>query len=355
MSANGCQVDQDCAPNQFCTLEYNYGGPATANWNGTCNPKTAGAAVGAACTDESDCAGLGCINGYCSAHCLTDSECAGNQTCVGNSSFIDSSGTNESVDVILNQFFCLGFTNPTSSCLAHADCGFGKTCTLMVIPNPNPNFKTDGPYILSGVCEDEPGTLEYGEPCVHWSECKSALCSDQGHCTHYCDSSADCGTVTQDVTTYISLCKRSVRFLPDTAAIESGGESFVYDNSCVAYSGESPACASPNGSEPYGCPSGEFCGTNTIGFGPNVPFTTEFYCFPDDSGLATGQPCNAESECSQGLCMPDGNGDTFCSEYCSPSNDTCGGGTTCQPTTVRPRQGIYESNSQVLDVCLFTD
>lgn len=104
---------------------------------------------------------------------------------------------------------------------------------------------------------------------------------------------------------------------------------------CIGPEGTSDAyCTKKDGcTQDDECPSGFWCGAIRVGSGTqDVDFSTQPRVCMRRTFCA---PCETDIDCSfqtNGICVPDANGEKFCSLPCAPGTDSCILGASCEDT-----------------------
>jgi cysteine-rich repeat protein len=116
---------------------------------------------------------------------------------------------------------------------------------------------------------------------------------------------------------------------------------------CIGSEGNADAnCSKPDGCDTdTDCPSGYWCGATRVAADGEIDFSTQ-----PKTCLRRGfcDPCETDIDCSHSLnaiCVPDVNGEKFCSTSCTPGTDSCVIGASCDSlddgrTACRPDVGI---------------
>jgi len=373
----GCDVSPDCGKGFYCRFFWNGEIGQAAGLENMClgeNPE--GVALGEKCDSNTSDNIPGatckaedlCIGGYCSAMCLSNSDCdtTKGQACGILEFPIDADDPEDDVyDAVLAFGACQTFPGATGSCLKNADCGANLQCELYAINNPDQSAAADGPYLLEGVCVPVdtatfPGTTgDYGTLCQSSAECKSGYClgataQNAGVCSTICEASTDCPAITLDGDTFQGLCNS---YLYGWGGNLDDPRVNYNLNLCVPTSDPMTDCSTG-----YTCAAGEACFPNVISWDPATKSQVEYFCADittegDPAPTKTvGQACNPNSEaveCLSGICFSTNGSETvgYCTALCD-DNAACSNGTSCIDVTRAARRGQYAGNSATYGLCL---
>lgn len=248
-----------------------------------------GSPTGAGCDGNGQCEGGTCVesgdfnDGYCTSVGCQSGDCAGNATCVDN-----SSGPN----------LCMKLCSDESDCRPGYACEPSESAgsSICVPDGTNPD---------DGYRVDQPGGGGTGSSCLVDSACRGETCLrtsefSEGYCT-----SEGCG--------------------PPGTSGSCDGEGGV----CLGNSKGPNICLSECSGD-GDCRSGYTCQTASSASGKQVcaPAGTD----PDDGyevggGPNTGQPCQQNSDCGSGVCMQS---DGFEGGYCTEPDCGSGGSGSCE-------------------------
>jgi hypothetical protein len=220
-----CAGEAECAPGQICTKL-----PGSANV-AFCQPRPAGLALGAGCTDNDQCQTRLCSDGVCSLTCLNETFCAGaaatchpvgdlaigeiSGACNANpgGTFGIGAGCSDSSDCASGHCDLLalfaGFSPACAAlCRTKLDCAPLQECNLtFYATKPNPQaleYDPQAPYVLYDsvmACytpSKPPGNKADATVCAAPSECQSHVClpllpsSSNAYCTRHCTTSSQC-------------------------------------------------------------------------------------------------------------------------------------------------------------------
>lgn len=244
-----CASDEDCATQTDCAvLETTAGGALET----VCVPATGGDSTGVACTTDTDCASLLCLDGACAAPCDDSTQCAGNQLC--NNVSVTKGAATTTLNV------CQTF--PQKTCDETSDCLDGVRVCSDIRANAN--------NIYESFCA-LPNTAAaglMGATCASPNECRENIClSASKTCSVVCNSDDDCaagmGCTTfrmssNNVTTYLGFCIDSCG---DNGDCSNGNvctisSDFINDD-------VDQVCEAPRGTKDLGesCANGDECQT----------------------------------------------------------------------------------------------
>ena len=349
-----CEVDADCGTPGFLCRTHASFDQVPPVWSHTCvmAPPEATATLGEACTNNPADALLCdnpdlCYKGQCSAHCLSDADCAtaaGGQTCSTAEIPFDVDA-DALLDAILPLAVCepVPHEGPMMECGTDLDCPAGEVCTPLEGPAPE---GAPYPYQIHQVCRSMPESFgAYGSTCGSApgeGECRIGFCitDDVLHavpdlCSRTCTAAADCPSkVTIEGTDHPSVCRSVIYGWNGTVA--SGDDLYV------------PVCwpVAPESSL-LDCAGDLSCGATDhacvawpIATDPTEPGTVEYLCISNrgaDGEPAKGQlgdACTGPQDCASLLCLPDTTpGAGYCAGPCQADVDCLGGGPfmVCDP------------------------
>jgi len=264
--------------------------PAGCN-HGNDTDCTGTAAIGAACTQGSDCAAGACITqdtsgwsaGYCSLGCTTDGECGAGNHCGAKD--LNGNGV------------CLKTCTVVGDCRMHYTCvdaeGDGsKEC----YPTGDGDGTVGGPCSSTGDCAGGPNAL-CEQPSASW---KNGYCSLGCNADFPCPSGSQCAAG-------LGICIKSC-----TGAADCRG----------------------NG---YECLDALATGTKV--------------CVNSANGVGKiGDPCAGIWDCGGGAnggCISGGYVGGYCSVFCAAGQGTCGTGTSCVPNAVGTASLCYKDCTTV--------
>ena len=180
----GCHTDTDCASGQRCNVA-----------TGACVAgSTTGAALGAPCTQASDCASMTCFAGACSATCdrlnpascgagfycngQATGTCTGQGLCEAGNAGAGAIGSVCSANTQCAGLFCAEgvCTEPCVPSGASSACPVGYACQV-------------GSTASCGSCQH---TGQLGDACVIGTDCASRICVN-GACSSTCDPASTTG------------------------------------------------------------------------------------------------------------------------------------------------------------------
>jgi hypothetical protein len=244
--------------------------------------------------------------------------------------------------------FCVGSSTPTGTCQSVTDCdqsagfrcienkcqkpGLGTACTT--------NEECDaaqGHQCVNNKCA---AIKKAGEACTQSAECEAGAQCVESTCRNVCNALETCPEGTQ--------CKGKVGLengalgvcLPSTVEIATG----KYGTDCTKGFGKcetgyscvgatdgddsifwgTPYCTQTNGcSTTADCPEGYWCGEVRGSMANPKACLRSDFC----------SPCETDVDCSGqtgALCVPDINGEKFCSLPCNPNTNSCIQGASCE-------------------------
>ena len=361
----GCETDADCLSGHYCYWNYDGAtdpGTGLPAWSNICLAQTSGGAgTGEPCGPNTPCSnGNLCMEGYCSALCVADSDCGTNQLCTIEEFTLDYD-QDGMTDQVLPLGLCSTHVGSMAACHSNTSCPNGEHCEVFIVKNPTEN--ADSPHLAIGACETTDAALAaQAQECYYRSDCQDGWClgSDPdagttGFCTTLCEEASDCpGITVDDGSTYTGICSRyTYTYGGDATALETN----IYLGLCVYTVSEAQDCSSD-----FACQAGEACTVFGITYDPPYTPHLDYVCLSMQNSdysyptLNIGQTCNpyAEdsegnplTECLSGMCFEDVFGG-YCGALCTPGSGDCANGgpeMACLPFTVAPRSGQYESNS----------
>lgn len=183
-----------------------------------------------------------------------------------------------------------------------------------------------GTFCRSGLCEDGPPGL--GEPCGKGASCGPGdMCLDpsrigfsgEPYCAATCCSSADCGVGTGLVCAALGpgkICLPAELWGRANPGARFGGEACEKDSEC-----RSGDCSDQHGYCVDTCCSDAECAV----FGSTCRAGDHgWVCEPDPGAVARfPAPCERDSDCASGLCVPWADGVSRCADPCCSSTE-CG-------------------------------
>ncbi|MFZ4580234.1 MAG: hypothetical protein ACOYOB_17770 [Myxococcota bacterium] len=366
-----CFLDKECGDSDFyCRTFYNGvsspdGDPdpidktkiTMPGWEPGCVRKTVGgSAKGQACDafpNDNDksvpiCENpIWCVDGSCSGHCKTDTDCATNQKCGALEIPLDLSNPADDIyDVFLPLEVCTPMAAPKGECKSSADCkdATSNYCKLWEYQYQLPGQATGttvDAYTVGGLCiTPDTKAAAAGEACgsAVGKLCKSGLClgsseTQAGYCVDTCNGKATCAEkITIDGNDYKTLCS--------SLMAAWGGTMSQYDDLyfplCIPVGVDSTLS---DCSATKKCDGKESCVPFPIATGPDKKASVEYHCLlmvADTETMGTkkpGESCNpdpaqdAVPECASGLsCFQDSaTGKGYCTALCNTNAD-CGAG-----------------------------
>jgi len=362
-----CNLDGDCASDSYCDrsgADINTdSGTLTLNKN--CEPATTGGgALGASCDDDNPCNNTDqCIDGYCSAFCDTDGDCASDQLCVVSETlFLLADGPPQ---VIQSAPFtrCESFPGDGPECEGQFTCDdYAMTnvldehrCAIYTTETGDP----DAPHQHNGKCIPSVGDQEFGTLCSEDVQCGSGLCLAGEFCSLTCNSYEGCPNPSDsDGNQLFGFC----RSLPVTFGgdyIEERTD--VYTGVCFFTEASGTDCSAD-----FACPAEEACAPIVLVTDPQSAPKVEYICLentnPDGSvgDKAAGETCDPDAtnaqgisltECASGLCFEDeATSEGYCSQLCTSTAD-CPDGLECLDQVVYERLGAYTANNGSFMAC----
>jgi hypothetical protein len=338
-----CPSHQDCVdPDWFCQLYWN--GEDTIEAAGmapSCRKKEEGFAdYGEACGIEGDGTDLPacvyqdpdvCINGVCAGPCLSDEDCPGEQSeCLMADTWnldVDDDGSN---DKEVNVDLCVQWPHDgeLTDCTTDSDCPEAHHCEFRVRgegAGPERTWRIE--YKCKKTLSFE---SEYGEECNEGlgQKCTSGLCLKstsevEYQCSTYCQSSDDCPEyVEYDDKTWKTICLSLNQSENNTPADATDDLYLPY---CWRTSsiGSIEPC-----DENRQCESSlEYCRALPVAGNPDEAVVVDHRCLDASQGLSdipelqVGEPCTSWSQCVGRVCLPDQNGNGYCSELCGTDAD----------------------------------
>ena len=246
-----CTADGDCAAPDVCVVDR-----SGDEVDLTCDDPSGPADVGAACTDDSDCASGLCLDGVCSAPCDTSNDCSADGSFVCEITTITTdTGASDDITVCVPR--------PPDICLSDSECSGTDRCVASKTMTA-----------IEFACADPVGAGESAEACVADADCAQNLCID-GACAGPCETVGDCG---------------GPPLRCEVTNVDLGNNAMDSAQICVppiqcANQGDCPVAANEV------CYVREDNGViDPICRNPNV------------GGGGLGQVCNADSECANNLC-----------------------------------------------------
>ncbi len=156
--------------------------------DGVCIPARAGAAEGQPCAANEDCSSRAClgasagVSGICSAHCVTNADCAAGALCAGVGFQVDDTTTESTAWAGL----CIRPGGSLDGCWAQEVCPADEVCDRFIEPT---KLSTTYRCVQGNV-----GGAAAGEPCTAGAECLAGTClwgqlatlGLEGYCTWPC-------------------------------------------------------------------------------------------------------------------------------------------------------------------------
>lgn len=304
-----------------------------------CRPRAVDAAdYGEPCGEVGDGTGLppcvwsgGCIDNYCAGPCTDDAVCGEGAECLlGDEWGIDVDG-DAFFDTWLNVDLCQPWPQfgPLLQCESDDDCLDGEHCEYRIKGEGEGAARTwKADYACRSDYEEQ---ASYGQVCggASGKTCKSGLCLvssgsiiDDGMCTDYCSSHADCPQGFQFAGfTWNSIC---------LSFPVNGSQSLdTVDDIYVPYCWRTNPTASLEPCDAnLDCSSPtEYCRALPVAGNPDEPVLVEHLCLNAADGLdetptkLVGESCEGWEECLGRNCQPDGEGGRYCSELCATDED----------------------------------
>lgn len=346
---NACSSNDDCASGLRCAVISNAADTALET---ACIPAN-GKGVGTACSADSECASLVCLNDTCSDPCTNRNQCGADQLCRANSVSKDGlSGTFDMCETLVDE-----------RCDQDGICSdSAQMCNELRTGATN----ADEREAFCGL-RDASAPQGLGGNCTSHDDCRSTICltglSDD--CSVYCDNDSQCGagqvctSFLLNGTTQMGHCMRgcvndddcsSLDFHDGTQMIEHGcginidrrqnevdQTCFRRDAAAPGELGDSCANAAGTGGDSSLCKS-NLCLTNTVFVG-NITCSSASDCDP-------GQVCEVPASGGAKQC---GDQAFVCSALCDSDAD-CGGGTglSCSPAV---RVDVGNGGSETVSMC----
>jgi len=361
-----CSTDADCpGTHHYCRNDSVptsvIGGPVA----GRCVMRLdGGAALGSVCNATPDdglpdtvCADEPyCIDGHCSAMCLTDTDCSNDQTlrCGLDETALDLD-SNDQTDSYLTLAHCVFVGSDGAQCQTQTDCNQG-VCT------PWLRLTDSGTHEIAGNCMTSPvGTASIGSPCgdaAFGMRCDTRQCledrSDEGtagYCSHLCRDDADCPGI-------LAVGARLMAWRCEGMVFGHAGTTWADDDLFAAWCRAFDATSSFED-----CSADKHCTIPTeicvpsvrAGF-PATGATLTSFCIVPSGGIQAGGSCDPTlggEDCQTGLCSTlTASRSGFCSIVCS-SNEDCadigGGLAVCDSGPLLP--SLSESEPIVVARC----
>lgn len=349
-----CQTNVDCIDEAYhCTFFWNGEETvANADWEYLCVADVKdGVALGEQCdpywqdgTNDPACENDFCMNGYCSAVCTVDGDCAEDQKCVAEEYPFDLNN-DDTYDKILPYHLCSSFPGDFVECETNAECPEGEYCAKAEFPVEDVNATWQ--FEVRGYCATfEGATGEFGDFCG-WGDgttCKSGFCgyfdydNGIGICTEYCNTNADCpASATIEGTEYGTRC--TLDYYSWNGTLTDQTDDLFIGYCWVRGADESYAdCSATMTCEK----EGEACIAMPHGQNPDTTPSVEFVCIDassvDDAGNPVvptkniGEECDpaANGECKTVYCM-EGPKAGYCSATCLKNEDCGASGLVCAP------------------------
>lgn len=196
-----------------------------------------------------------------------------------------------------------------------------------------------------GVCMPDLNKSRTGESCANGLECVTGICwpvaSGSSYCTQNCiEGWCPSGLVCQDGGYFGLICA-----LPDgttPSAKPDGAECSRNEDCasgwCVPLIGTSQSfCRRSCDLRDWKCPWGTAC----VSYG-----SSEFgVCMPDVGKSRTGEACSLGTDCVTGICWPDANGQSYCTQNCvggwCPEGFECVTAGAFGPVCLRPGSPVF--------------
>lgn len=349
-----CTSNRDCATGLTCAVVLNATGSALES---ACVP-AGGKASGVACTQDTECASLLCLNGFCSAPCTDSTQCGAEQLCLQTS--VSKAGKSKTLKMCE--------TLPEERCDLTGTCSDGvRMCNQIYSGTSNPNARE----AYCGM-PNQSASGGLGDSCQRNSECRSNICltgmSDD--CSVICTNDSQCGpgqvcTSFREGTSQIGYCMHSCVNNNDCSSLNFTENGALVDHVCninvnqrqgkvdqlcfrrsntggeLGANCESAAGGQPDSSLCQGnmcltntlysntsctsdaqCPSGDVCVPAMTGSGKRCA-TQTFRCTrlcQGNSDCTGGEPGNQLTSCSQDVTVDMGNGNTELISTCSMNN-----------------------------------
>lgn len=250
-----CTSNDDCGTNLDCAIIVNEAGDALES---VCVPTTGGDATGVMCTDDTDCASLVCLNGFCADPCEDANQCGQDQVC--QASDVSKDGQTGNFDVCE--------TLPEVQCTSTDDCTAGPRVCGELRDNMGTTeayctFPNAGGDLLGTTCDDSANCREnicLGDLFVYPNTTDPVA----PECSVVCDEDNDCAA-TQLCTTWNDL------------------------NFCTTACADNGDCSA----------NGRFC---TIQGDALADEVDQICAEPWGDGIL-GETCADGSECQTGICL----------------------------------------------------
>ncbi len=290
-----CTGEADCPTGFNCAVISNDAGDAL---EAACVPNTGGDATGVACNDDTDCASLVCLAGYCASPCVDDTACGQGQLCL----------TNDVTKDAITQAFDVCETLADQQCASSDDCSDGvRVCSDV----------RDVGGVDTAYCEfPRTGGAQLGTQCTAFSDCRENICLSglSNECSVVCDEDQDCGSL-QGCTTFgdLNYCNSLCSDNTDCAA--NGNVCTI--NSDVIANDVDQICTEPIGVADLGalCTTGGDCLTGlclrTLNYNAttctddsecNAAMNETCECPIDQPGCTTGKSCATIERRCTALC-----------------------------------------------------
>ena len=312
-SANGA-----CPGDEICTFGRTFS--ADAQYGGLCQPGRPGGATGDVCDDDKPCSNGMCLAGRCTTFCdpaAESSPCTNGMACFDN--FPVSSDGSITLDICLP-----GYCEKNSECAENEVCGI----TL--------DFSGE-PYIV-GICQPiVEGEPSVGDVCV--DSCSGGnLCLDDGYCSAFCDTDADCPNGACSTITLLldSVTMQTAQAQICVSAPPGSGRECSGNADCAA-TGDIPEEACDliiRGEVTGGRPQGD------LRIGGRCAAIPENAVAPGEA-CTNEAPCTTESLCQRG----------YCSQLCQ-NTANCGTGAFCGTALVSDNDTPSFADDLYTGLCL---
>lgn len=302
-----CATESDCGAGLDCAIIEN---TTQTGLESVCVPATGGTATGTACSDDSTCQSLVCLNGFCAGPCTDQAQCSTGQLC--GSETITKGASSGNFDVCA--------TLGDQACTSSDDCLDGvRVCGQL----------RDVGGVQTGYCRlPNVGKSQLGEACLVGNDCREGICfSFASECTVVCDKNADCAA-SQECTTFgdLNFCSTSCSDNSDC-----GADRRCTINSDVIANELDQVCVNPFGADLLGapCTDGSTCETGMC-LTTTMFTTTACTADTDCAGADTCECPIDEPSCTTGKrCATT---EDRCTNLCDDNSD-CQGGVAGNPLT----------------------